>query len=105
MCNLALYSIAEHAASLVVGDVGKRPERGFGADPAHPMALQDLGSCDGADALRFFGRWRKTPEFADPGLDEIAFDFEKLRIVGPELLADPVHEPGPVAGQVAGDSG
>ena len=46
----------------------------------------------------------KAPESADPGLGEIALDLEELRIVAPELLTDPVHEPGSVAGQVVRDA-
>ena len=64
------------------------------------MALEEVGDRPGADAPRLVGSGRKAPEVANPGLGEIAFDLQKLRIVAPELLAGPVHEPGPVTGQV-----
>ena len=68
------------------------------------MALQELGDGGGTDALRLCWRRRKTPEFPDPDLGEIALDLEELRVVAPELLAGPVHQPGAVAGEVVGDA-
>ena len=53
------------------GGDGDRPfpqhlQHGFGVDPAHPMALQELGDGAGADALGLGGRGRQAPQFPGP---------------------------------------
>ena len=82
------------------GRLAQCDKQGLGVDPSNPVALEEVGDRPGADAPRLVGSGREAPEVANPGLGEIAFDLQELRIVAPELLAGPVHEPGSVTGQV-----
>src|SRR5215472_8259271 len=86
--------------------------RGLGGTGGHGKRLlaQDLRRlcrCDPPDAVRFenavdttfadaggLGRcWHRSPQFEEPIGAEIVADFERLRVIPPELLAHPVGEP------------
>ena len=86
------------------GRLAQCEKHGLGIDASNPMAFQETGDGFDADTPRLVGSRGKAPEVANPGLGEIAFGLQELRIVAPELLAGPVHESGPVTGKVVRNS-
>ncbi len=84
---------------------GRRSEGlqdGVGIPAPHARAAKDPGHGAGAESAGPVRRRGEIPEFPEPGPREIVLQIEELRVVPPELRADPVDQARAPGGPLAG---